>query len=442
MKKGFVFAVCGYIALYAFVANNFLLMRENLWLLAVAIPAFLLVQLLSGLFLVKTKSWRLRLTTHGAITLVIFAATTLVSILWQIVLAFRLIPGQWQDFLWSALVCIGLQWLLFWNGILCVYLTSYQMGIRLRVVGAVCGMIPVVNLIVLAMILRTVFSEIRVETEKEAMNEKRKAERLCATRYPILLVHGVFFRDNKYFNYWGRIPKELEKNGATIYYGNHQSAAAVADSAVELKARVEKIVAETGCEKVNIIAHSKGGLDCRYAIAHLGMGEYVASLTTINTPHRGCLFADYLLKNISAEVQNKVAKVYNTTLKKLGDPNPDFLAAVYDLTDAACKERDENMGVPEGILCQSVGSILGKARGGRFPLNVTYHLAKLFDGPNDGLVSENSFAWGSRYQLLEPMGRQGISHADIIDLNRENIPGFDVREYYVKLVNALKEQGL
>jgi triacylglycerol lipase len=172
------------------------------------------------------------------------------------------------------------------------------------------------------------------------------------------------------------------------------------------------------------------------------MGEYVASLTTINTPHRGCLFADYLLENISEDVQNKVAKVYNTTLKKLGDPNPDFLAAVYDLTDSACKERDADMGAPEGILCQSVGTLLRKARGGRFPMNFTYHLAKVFDGPNDGLVSENSFCWGSHYELLKPTGKRGISHGDIIDLNRENIDGFDVREYYVKLVNALKEQGL
>ena len=442
MRKGSIFAILAYMAVYSYAANSFLYLKENLWLLAVAIPAFLLVQLLSGLFLAKTKSWRLRITTHGAIALVIFAASTVVSIVWQIVLAFRLIPGQWQDFLWSALLCIGLQWLLFWNGILCVYLTSYQMGIKLRVAGAICGMIPVVNLIALAMILRTVFDEIRVETKKEAMNEKRKGERLCATRHPILLVHGVFFRDNKYFNYWGRIPKELEKNGAVIYYGNHQSAAAVADSAAELKERVERIVAETGCEKVNIIAHSKGGLDCRYAIAHLGMGEYVASLTTVNTPHRGCLFADYLLENISQDVQNRVAKVYNTTLKKLGDPNPDFLAAVYDLTDSACRQRDEEMGVPEGILCQSVGSLLGKARGGRFPMNFTYHLAKVFDGPNDGLVSENSFRWGSHYELVKPTDKRGISHGDIIDLNRENIDGFDVREYYVKLVNALKEQGL
>ena len=29
----------------------------------------------------------------------------------------------------------------------------------------------------------------------------------------------------------------------------------------------------------------------------------------------------------------------------------------------------------------------------------------------------------------------------MIDLNRENIPGFDVREFYVKLVHDLKERG-
>lgn len=29
----------------------------------------------------------------------------------------------------------------------------------------------------------------------------------------------------------------------------------------------------------------------------------------------------------------------------------------------------------------------------------------------------------------------------MIDLNRENIPGFDVREFYVNLVKDLKEKG-
>jgi hypothetical protein len=40
----------------------------------------------------------------------------------------------------------------------------------------------------------------------------------CATKYPILLVHGVSFRDDvPIIKYWSRIPKALEKNGAKVF---------------------------------------------------------------------------------------------------------------------------------------------------------------------------------------------------------------------------------
>lgn len=63
---------------------------------------------------------------------------------------------------------------------------------------------------------------------------------------------------------------------------------------------------------------------------------------------------------------------------------------------------------------------------------------KYFDGPNDGLVGEESFRWGQNYQFLTVSGKRGISHGDMIDLNRENIKGFDVREFYVQLVVDLR----
>ena len=43
---------------------------------------------------------------------------------------------------------------------------------------------------------------------------------------------------------------------------------------------------------------------------------------------------------------------------------------------------------------------------------------------------------------LNPPAKRGISHGVMIDLNRENIKGFDVREFYVQLVRELKEKGL
>ena len=79
---------------------------------------------------------------------------------------------------------------------------------------------------------------------------------------------------------------------------------------------------------------------------------------------------------------------------------------------------------------------------GQFPLNLSYRYVKNFDGENDGLVGESSFAWGEKYTLLRSRGTRGISHGDVIDLNRENIEEFDVREFYVGLVEELKGRGL
>ena len=202
-----------------------------------------------------------------------------------------------------------------------------------------------------------------------------------------------------------------------------------------------QIVETTGCEKVNIIAHSKGGLDSRAAIAHSGRAPYVATLTTINTPHRGCIFAEYLLGKVPQAARLKIAAAYNAAMKKMGDPNPDFLAAVTDLTESACLARNEVTPDAPGVVYESVMSYCKKAQHGKFPLNMTYPIVKHFDGLNDGLVSVESAKWGERFTLLEPQGKRGISHGDVVDLNRENIRGFDVREFYVKLAADLKSRG-
>lgn len=345
---------------------------------------------------------------------------------------------------WGLIIAavVVVESILFWIGIITVYLTSVQLGIKWRILGVVFGWVPVVNLIMLGIIIRICGDEVRFEKRKFQLNDKRKEEKICKTKYPILLVHGVFFRDFEHVNYWGRIPGELEKNGATLFYGNHNSAAAVDDSAKELEERIRQIVEDTGCEKVNIIAHSKGGLDSRTAVAKTSIAPYVASITTINTPHRGCEFADYLLGKIPKKAQLKIAETYNLAAEKLGDVNPDFLAAVNDLTHSHCEARNKEVQDVPGIFYQSFGSKLNKPFSGQFPLNMTSMFVKFFDGANDGLVGEESFPWGENYTFLQVAGNRGISHGDIIDLNRENIREFDVREFYVQLVAELKRKGL
>ena len=348
-----------------------------------------------------------------------------------------------SPWLWSgiSLFVIFIETILFWIGIILVYLTAQQLRIKYRLVGVLCGLIPIVNIVLLFYILSIARKEIVFESQKLQINEERKDKQICKTKYPILLVHGVFFRDSKLLNYWGRIPDELIKNGAKIYYGNQDSSSSVMDSAKTLAMHIKGIVESTGCEKVNIIAHSKGGLDSRAVIATSDAAKYVASLTTVSTPHRGCEFADWLFTKISEKQRNALAKVYNTIAQKAGDKNPDFLAAVSDLTASSCKKFNEQVHDAPNVYYQSVGSVMKHRVGGTFPLNLTYAFVKLFDGPNDGLVGSNSIKWGENFQLLTIEGNRGISHSDMIDLNRENIPGFDVREFYVNLVSDLKTRG-
>ena len=433
--------------LLAFCANCYVLFRHfDAWrFLFLIIPSFLLLNVFPVLCAPRILTGRLKMSFHGVLLLKAFVISLVLTVVFQLTLACFLFPENWKMWLWSVLWCAVAEAIVFWNGMISVYVFSYQLGIHRRLVGALCGLVPILNIVQLRKIIHTVSDEVDFETEKIKVNLARKNDALCKTKYPILLVHGVFFRDFRFFNYWGRIPAELAKNGASIYYGEHESAVSVEEAAKELSEKIKKIVSETGCEKVNIIAHSKGGLDSRYAIANLGVAPYVASLTTVNTPHKGCEFADKLLSAIPEDIQEKVAEGYNKTMRKLGDKNPDFIAAVSDLTASACEKRNEALSEHpnlDGIFVQSIGSRLDKAVSGKFPLNLTYHLVKFFDGPNDGLVSEKSFPFGEHYRLLTANGERGISHGDMIDLNRENIDGFDVREFYVELVSDLKKRGL
>ncbi len=387
-------------------------------------------------------SLRLRILKNGCQLLLWFCVLCPIDFCFSVyIIRFSSLP------LWAKIgntaVMLFCMMLLYWNGIIRVYTTSVQLGIKWRVLGVLFGWIPIVNVFILWKIIRISWRETVFEEEKWQLDAVRAENEICHTKYPILLVHGIFFRDIRFFNYWGRIPHALMRNGAVIYYGEQESAASVNACGRQLALRIKEIVHETGCEKVNIIAHSKGGLDARCAISQYGMAPYVATLTTINTPHTGCVFAEFLLNKVPIKVRMKIANRYNRTLKKLGDQNPNFTEAVFDLTASRCQAFNDATPDVQGVYYQSVGSKMTKAAGGKFPLNFSYHLVKYFDGENDGLVSVTAMKWGEKFSLVNEnwQYKRGISHGDMIDLNRENIDGFDVREFYVDIVHELKEKG-
>lgn len=339
-------------------------------------------------------------------------------------------------------VFLALCWLWLFMGLLHVALRSAQVKLPWHVALFFCWWVPVLNLFLVVYIYRTAQRELHFECAKAELNQVRKESEICKTRYPILMVHGIFFRDWQFFNYWGRIPAELIRNGATVFYGKQQSAQSISGSARELAIQIQTICETTGAEKLNIIAHSKGGLDCRCAMQEYGAAKYVASLTTINTPHHGCGFVDDLLKKVPSGAAQWIARRYNAIFTKLGDTSPDFLGGVQELTEESCLAFHKSHPCQPGVAYLAVMSKMKSARSAPFPLWLGYLLNKRRGGENDGLVPvESARLEGVPFAMVPETKKRGISHGDMIDLMRENIPGFDVREWYSQLVQQLKRNG-
>ena len=328
------------------------------------------------------------------------------------------------------------------NGVLRIFFASSQLSLIMRLTLFFTWWIPIFGVFVCLHAGHVARHEYLFMLYKDELNESRKDNDVCKTKYPLLMVHGIFWRDWQIFDYWGRISKELIRNGATVYYGNQQSAAPMEVCASELKAQILRILEKEHCDKVNVIAHSKGGLDARYAISRLNAAPYVASLTTVGAPHRGCRLVDIAVGKIPDSLMRLAAKGYNAMYKKLGDKDPDLLSGINDLTTEQCAVFNNEVVDIEGVLYQSVASKMSGFSSAGFPLNVGYAILRRTDGENDGFVSVESSKWGRYLGLYETKSRRGVSHGDTIDLTRKNIKGFDACECYIDIIRKLKARGL
>lgn len=267
----------------------------------------------------------------------------------------------------------------------------------------------------------------------------------CATKYPIVLIHGAGFRDLKWPVYWGRIPSRLEAHGTRIHYGLQDCWASVETNAQVIAARIAEITERTGCGKVNLIAHSKGGLDARMAAAQCGCAERIASLTTIATPHHGSKTVD-LLFALPRSLWNTAAFAVNNWIRVVGDKKPDFLRLCEGFTTEAMRKfNEENPDVP-GIFYQSIACEMSHPLSD-INLSTANFIVRRIEGPNDGLVSVTSARWGDNFRVIRSGTLRGISHLDAIDLRRapfsrrETDGVTDICDLYINIAKDLKARG-
>ena len=264
-------------------------------------------------------------------------------------------------------------------------------------------------------------------------------------KYPILLVHGMGFRDNKYICYWGRIPKMIE-TANTVFFGNQDSNADIETNGHFIAERIRHILEQTGAEKINIIAHSKGGLDSRYAISKLGLGERVASLTTISTPHHGSKSVDILVK-LPKFLIKFVCFFVDCWFRILGDKKPCTYKAISSFSTTAAEKFNADVPDCDNVFYQSYAFIMKKPTSDIF-MWMTNMFVNLIEGENDGLVTPESAKWGEFKGTYKAIGKRGISHCDEVDMRRRPFSKkagddvSDILDVYKQIIVDLKELDL
>jgi triacylglycerol lipase len=211
-------------------------------------------------------------------------------------------------------------------------------------------------------------------------------------RHPVVLLHGVlgFVRRTVTrllsFSYFQGVEEHLVDAGVAV-----RTVALPASASVEARARaLGEAIERLGAERVNVVAHSMGGLDARWYVGRLGGHRRVASLTTIATPHRGTYLADWGGLRLGRALAGW------RLLSELGIDSSAFVDLRRDVADERNAALEREPAAPTFSY--------GAARrwwGIAAPLQVSFRLLQRAEGPNDGLVSVASARHGEYLGTLD-----------------------------------------
>lgn len=264
-------------------------------------------------------------------------------------------------------------------------------------------------------------------------------------RYPLLLVHGLGFRDDMTLSYWGRIPQALEAFGCQVFLSGQDGGGNAEHNGAQVARRINEILKLTGAEKVNIIAHSKGGLDSRYAISSLNMADKVASLTTLATPHHGSKSIDMIMK-LPDPVIRFAGACADGWFRLIGDQAPSTHQILRSFTTEEASLFNAQNPDREGVFYQSYAFVMDKPLADPL-LWLSNLVVQRIEGENDGLLPPDAVKWGNFRGVYRSSQRRGISHLDQIDLRRRPMSKsspegvLDILDIYRDIVKELAEKG-
>ena len=276
---------------------------------------------------------------------------------------------------------------------------------------------------------------------------------LAQTKNPILLVHGLALQNQVFGTpYFNRIPASLEASGFEVFDANHLAWGTFEQNADILYNDIMYLTEELGFAKVNIIAHSKGGLDSRFMLWKYrdeGIADRVASITTINSPHHGSVTADSVFGIVPPFLQWVPVLITNMVAWLQGEWDTDSLAVYSSLRSEDMAFLNSIIGMPNQgcaiTYCQSWGSVINEPVADRVSQTLSRLNRVLGKDANDGLVSGKSSKFGNFRGLVKPDKGESLSHLAVIDrgliIREGGTPGFDATEFYLEIAEELASFG-
>ncbi len=263
------------------------------------------------------------------------------------------------------------------------------------------------------------------------------------TRYPIVLVHGwTGFDEIGPLDYFYGIPALLEERGYPVSVAVLDPYNSIEVRSEQLAPQVDEALERGRALKVNIIAHSQGGLDSRRLISTLGYGDRVSALVTVATPHRGTPLCDVALGLLPGAGEEALWFLLNligaTVMGRESDAEASFLSLSEDYVQNVFNPANPDdrrvdyiswMGRTclYGISCDDVCDV---------EIRWSYDLIYLLAGDNDGIVPVSSGPWG------DYRGEIPADHFDEVgQLFGVTNDHFDHEEFYLGRARDLAAEG-
>ncbi|MEX2398389.1 MAG: alpha/beta fold hydrolase, partial [Balneolales bacterium] len=176
---------------------------------------------------------------------------------------------------------------------------------------------------------------------------------------------------------------------------------------------IGKVLKMTGSPKINVIAHSMGGLSLRHAIHTLDLSEIVSSLTTVSSPHHGTSLAEMAL-----ETPKTALEAFIKLSDRMGNAiypeiQSDVTGAMHQLTRSYMAEFNEKVPDSPEVSYYSISAATGKETDSSIGVLLSFYNRYIYgrEGANDGFVSEKSAHWG------EHIGCVKLSHLEQVKIS-------------------------